>query len=89
MLGIFEDPNRYGHMGGWGGSPTGKSVRVVPCVRMCVRAVCLVRWDFSQNDRLSLSLFPFVVPCFPFSLLGSGAFPCENLWVHVHPSEIK
>ena len=48
-----------------GVSPTGKSFRVVPCVRACVRAV----WMPSENQ------IKFRVGVFPFSLLAAGAFP--------------
>jgi hypothetical protein len=48
-----------------GVSPTGKSFRVVPCVRACVRAV----WMPSENQ------IKFRVWGLPFSLLSREAFP--------------
>ena len=74
------------HIGGWGVSPagppvTGKSFRVVPCVRTCVRAVLgLVRF---QANRPSCS-FPFPL-CrgrpfpFPFCPAGFSLFPCASI----------
>ena len=81
------------YIGGWGVSPagppvTGKSFRVVPCVRTCVRAVLgLVR--FQPNRAVcsfpfpfypaGLSLFPYAAPAFPFSLMSIySLFPCEH-----------
>ena len=51
-------------------STTGKSFRVVPCVRACVRAVWLPSGIQAQIGVPVLSLFPFVSPGFPFSLVG-------------------
>ena len=51
-------------------STTGKSFRVVPCVRACVRAVWLPGGIRAQILLRALSLFPFVSPGFPFSLVG-------------------
>ena len=73
-------------IGGWGVSPagppvTGKSFRVVPCVRTCVRAVLgLVRF---RANRGSCS-FPFPL-CrgrpfpFPFYRAGFSLFPCASI----------
>jgi len=75
-----------GFIGGWGVSPagppvTGKSFRVVPCVRTCVRAVLgLVRF---QPNRGSCP-FPFPL-CrgrpfpFPFYPAGFSLFPCASI----------
>ena len=63
------------NIAGWG--ETGKSFRVVPCVRTCVRAVLgLVRFQANRRScpfpfpfyPAGLSLFPFAAPAFPFSL---------------------
>ena len=72
----------YIYIGGWGVSPagppvTGKSFRVVPCVRTCVRAVLgLVR--FQANRRSCSFPFPFYrgrpFP-FPFYRAGFSLFP--------------
>ena len=49
--------------------PTGKSFRVVPCVRACVRAVWLPGGIQLQMLRQQFSLFPFPpAGGFPFSL---------------------
>ena len=71
-----------------GGSPTGKSFRVVPCVRTCVRAVLgLVRFQANRRScpfpfpfyRAGFSLFPYAAPAFPFSLMSIySLFPCEH-----------
>ena len=83
------------YIGGWGGSPagppvTGKSFRVVPCVRTCVRAVLgLVRFQAKRKRRscsfpfpfhpAGFSLFPYAPPAFPFSLMSIySLFPCEH-----------
>ena len=73
----------YIYIGGWGVSPagplvTGKSFRVVPCVRTCVR----IQWDFRQIVGRALSLFPFAPPVFPFSLLSRRLFPFP-LWAYI------
>ena len=75
------------YIGGWGVSPagppvTGKSFRVVPCVRTCVRAVLgLVR--FRANRRTCSFPFPFYpgrpFP-FPFCRAGFSLFPCEHIF---------
>ena len=83
-------------IGGWG--ETGKSFRVVPCVRTCVRAVLgLVRF---QPNRAACS-FPF-----PFCPAGFSLFPCASIcslfhcehheekdsneikWIHMKSNEI-
>ena len=81
------------YIGGWGVSPagppvTGKSFRVVPCVRTCVRAVLgLVRFQPKRPAcsfpfpfyPAGLALFPFIAPAFPFSLMSIySLFPCEH-----------
>ena len=81
------------YIGGWGVSPagppvTGKSFRVVPCVRTCVRAVLgLVRFQPNRPAcsfpfpfrPAGLSLFPYAPPAFPFSLMRIySLFPCEH-----------
>ena len=58
-----------------GVSPTGKSFRVVPCVRACVRAV----WMPSENQ------IKFPVGPLPFSLLAAGGLPFSLLWREVFP----
>ena len=75
------------YIGGWGVSPagppvTGKSFRVVPCVRTCVRAVLgLVR--VQANGRLCSFPFPFrpgwPFP-FPFRPAGFSLFLCEHMF---------
>ena len=60
----------YLYIAGWG--ETGKSFRVVPCVRTCVRAVLgLVRF---QPNRGSCP-FPF-----PFRPAGFSLFPYEHIF---------
>ena len=73
-------------IGGWG--ETGKSFRVVPCVRTCVRAALgLVRFQANRAAcsfpfsfcPAGLSLFPYAAPAFPFSLMSIySLFPCEH-----------
>ena len=80
-------------IGGWGVSPagppvTGKSFRVVPCVRTCVCAVLgLVRFQAKRRScsfpfpfhPAGFSLFPYAAPAFPFSLMSIySLFPCEH-----------
>ena len=80
-----SDKMRVLCIGGWGVRPagppvTGKSFRVVPCVRTCVRAVLgLVR--FRANRRGCPFPFPFYrgrpFP-FPFCRAGFSLFPCAG-----------
>ena len=57
----------------WGaGDPTRKLISV--SVRACVRAV-VVRWESAENVVRAISLFPFILGSFPFSLFGGGRFP--------------
>ena len=59
-------------IGGWWGSPTGKSFRVVPCVRACVRAHGLVAQVVFHPNRIG-PRFPF-----PFERAGLALFPCAS-----------
>ena len=69
LVGLIGNNNRR-----LGGSPTGKSFRVVPCVRACARSGCLVELDL--KSRCHNFPFPlFGAPSFPFPFLGRRAFP--------------
>ena len=92
-------------VGGWGVSPagppvTGKSFRVVPCVRTCVRAVLgLVRFQPNRRTcpfpfpfyRAGFSLFPFAPPAFPFSLVQAhvpfSLVSTVKKWIQMKSSE--
>ena len=92
-------------IGGWGVSPagppvTGKSFRVVPCVRTCVRAVLgLVRFQPNRGAcsfpfpfyPAGLSLFPFIAPAFPFSLVQAyvpfSLVSTMKKWIQMKSSE--
>ena len=67
----------YPIIGGWGVNPTGKSFRVMPGVRACVRARGLVtQWNWIS--KVLATIFPFAffgAPSFPFPLLGATSFP--------------
>ena len=93
----------YIYIGGWGVSPagphvTGKSFRVVLCVRTCVRAVLgLVRF---QPNRAACSfpfpfypagvyLFPFTGPAFPFSLMRIYSLLPRERHEEMDSNEIK
>ena len=52
----------------------------------CVRARALdVEWEWAQNLRTSVSLFPFSTLMSPFSLWEA----CESKSIQVKPSEAK
>ena len=70
LLGSYR---KYWKIGGWGVSPTGKSFRVVPCVRACALAGCLVELDLkSRCHHVHFSLLGRQT--FPFPFLGRRVF---------------
>ena len=73
-------------IGDWGVSATGKSFRVVPCVRAGVRAVWLPSGIGSQRWLPLFPLVPFGAPNFCFSLLGALNFPF--LFPFPHPPNL-
>ena len=97
--------NTIRSIGGGGVSPasppvTGKSFRVVPCVRTCVRAVLgLVRFQRNRPScsfpfsfyRAGFSLFPFAPPAFPFSLVQAhvpfSLVSTMKKWIQMKSSE--
>ena len=55
----------YIHVGGWGVSPTGKSLRVVPCLR---ERGLVLEGDFSSNVRACVSILTVAPGNLPFCL---------------------
>ena len=77
----------YRYIGGWGVSPagppvTGKSFRVVPCVRTCVRVVLgLVRFQAKRRScSFPFPLWPRWFFPFPFYRGGFSLFPYEHMF---------
>ena len=75
------------YIGGLGVSISGKSCRVVSCVRACAWSGCLVELDLKNPCRhVPFSLWgDGGVPSFPFSLLGATRFP---LSLSPHPPNL-
>ena len=60
----------YVCIGGWGGESNWEIVSFRSCVR--TRGL-VVEWNFSENERACLSLFPLCAGAFPFSLVNPSA----------------